>query len=191
MRESGEAVVESLGVKPGLKVLDLGCGDGTRRDPSGTLDPRAIAAAGQDPITGCGPGAHPPALLPVFAVVQVPNLARGRCRCSVGEHLPEDHRKASRGEGRVAQYSCSFRLLPPAFAHRPRHRTLEVGGSTPLGSTHDSAGVVLSQLSHARPEQVTLRVLCGFQRRGASRWQQTRPDGRSLSRPLGASHRCR
>jgi len=29
MRESGEAVVESLGVKPGLKVLDLGCGDGT------------------------------------------------------------------------------------------------------------------------------------------------------------------
>ena len=134
MRESGEAVVESLGVKPGLKVLDLGCGDGTRRDPSGTLDPRAIAAAGQDPITGCGPGPTLLLFLPVFAVVQVPNLARGRCRCSVGEHLPEDHRKASRGEGRVAQYSCSFRLLPPAFAHRPRHRTLEVGGSTPLGS---------------------------------------------------------
>src|SRR5262249_33039023 len=29
MRESGEAVVESLGVKPGFKLLDLGCGDGT------------------------------------------------------------------------------------------------------------------------------------------------------------------
>src|SRR5438874_12172750 len=28
MRESGEAVVESLGVNPGLKVVDLGCGDG-------------------------------------------------------------------------------------------------------------------------------------------------------------------
>jgi len=34
MRESGEAVVESLGVKPGLKVLDLGCGDGTTALPT-------------------------------------------------------------------------------------------------------------------------------------------------------------
>lgn len=29
MRESGEALVESLGVKPPLRALDLGCGDGT------------------------------------------------------------------------------------------------------------------------------------------------------------------
>src|SRR5262247_2456726 len=34
MRESGEAVVESLGVKPGLKVLDLACGDGTTALPA-------------------------------------------------------------------------------------------------------------------------------------------------------------
>jgi len=34
MRESGEAVVESLGVNPGLKVLDLGCGDGTTALPA-------------------------------------------------------------------------------------------------------------------------------------------------------------
>ena len=34
MRESGEAVVESLGLKPGLKVLDLGCGDGTTALPA-------------------------------------------------------------------------------------------------------------------------------------------------------------
>jgi len=34
MRESGDALVESLGVKPGLKVLDLGCGDGTTAIPS-------------------------------------------------------------------------------------------------------------------------------------------------------------
>src|SRR5881397_285239 len=34
MRESGEAVVESLGVKPGHKVLDLGCGDGTTALPA-------------------------------------------------------------------------------------------------------------------------------------------------------------
>jgi ubiquinone/menaquinone biosynthesis C-methylase UbiE len=34
MRESGEAVVASLGVTSGLKVLDLGCGDGTTALPA-------------------------------------------------------------------------------------------------------------------------------------------------------------
>ena len=34
MRGSGEALVGSLGVKPGLKVLDLGCGDGTTALPA-------------------------------------------------------------------------------------------------------------------------------------------------------------
>jgi len=33
MRESGEALVEGLGVTKGLKVLDLGCGDGTTALP--------------------------------------------------------------------------------------------------------------------------------------------------------------
>jgi len=34
MRESGDALIESIGVKPGMKVLDLGCGDGTTALPS-------------------------------------------------------------------------------------------------------------------------------------------------------------
>jgi len=33
MRESGDALVNSLGVSKGLKVLDLGCGDGTTAIP--------------------------------------------------------------------------------------------------------------------------------------------------------------
>lgn len=37
MRESGEELVESLGVKKGLKVLDLGCGDGTSAIPAARL----------------------------------------------------------------------------------------------------------------------------------------------------------
>ncbi|HJT80168.1 MAG TPA: methyltransferase domain-containing protein [Chthoniobacterales bacterium] len=37
MRESGEALVQKLGVKPGMKVLDLGCGDGTTALPEAKL----------------------------------------------------------------------------------------------------------------------------------------------------------
>ena len=33
MRDSGDAVVQSLGITPGLKVLDVGCGDGTTAIP--------------------------------------------------------------------------------------------------------------------------------------------------------------
>ena len=34
MRESGEALVTTLGITDGLEVLDLGCGDGTTALPA-------------------------------------------------------------------------------------------------------------------------------------------------------------
>jgi cyclopropane fatty-acyl-phospholipid synthase-like methyltransferase len=37
MRESGEALVNSLGISKGMKVLDLGCGDGTTALPEARL----------------------------------------------------------------------------------------------------------------------------------------------------------
>ncbi len=37
MRESGEALVQRLGIAKGLKVLDLGCGDGTTAVPAAKL----------------------------------------------------------------------------------------------------------------------------------------------------------
>src|SRR5215813_12909460 len=37
MRESGEALVATLGIQKGLKVLDLGCGDGTTALPEAKL----------------------------------------------------------------------------------------------------------------------------------------------------------
>ncbi len=37
MRESGEALVDQLGIREGLEVLDLGCGDGTTALPAARL----------------------------------------------------------------------------------------------------------------------------------------------------------
>src|SRR5438046_8987648 len=37
MRESGEALVNRLGITKGMKVLDLGCGDGTTAIPAAKL----------------------------------------------------------------------------------------------------------------------------------------------------------
>src|ERR1041385_6251795 len=37
MRESGEALVQRLGISKGHKVLDLGCGDGTTAIPAARL----------------------------------------------------------------------------------------------------------------------------------------------------------
>ena len=37
MRASGEALVGELGVTPGLRLLDVGCGDGTTAIPAAQL----------------------------------------------------------------------------------------------------------------------------------------------------------
>ena len=42
MRQSGEALVESLGITPPLRVLDLGCGDGTTAVPLARLGAEVV-----------------------------------------------------------------------------------------------------------------------------------------------------
>ena len=42
MRESGEALVAGLGIEPGMKVLDLGCGDGTTAVPEARLGAQVL-----------------------------------------------------------------------------------------------------------------------------------------------------
>ena len=42
MRQSGEAVVKSLGITPPLRALDLGCGDGTTAVPMARLEAEVV-----------------------------------------------------------------------------------------------------------------------------------------------------
>jgi ubiquinone/menaquinone biosynthesis C-methylase UbiE len=42
MRETGEALVRTLGITDGLEVLDLGCGDGTTALPAAQLGPEVL-----------------------------------------------------------------------------------------------------------------------------------------------------
>src|SRR5262245_24756378 len=42
MRRSGEVVAESLGITPQMKVLDLGCGDGTTAVPLARLGAEVV-----------------------------------------------------------------------------------------------------------------------------------------------------
>ena len=44
MRESGEALVKELGIRDGMKVLDLGCGDGTTALPAARLGADVLGA---------------------------------------------------------------------------------------------------------------------------------------------------
>jgi SAM-dependent methyltransferase len=44
MRESGEALVKELGITTGMKVLDLGCGDGTTALPAARLGADVLGA---------------------------------------------------------------------------------------------------------------------------------------------------
>jgi len=54
MRESGEALVRSLGVTPGLKVLDLGCGDGTTAIPEAKLGADVLGVDISRPLVEAG-----------------------------------------------------------------------------------------------------------------------------------------
>lgn len=42
MRESGAALVDKLGITPGMEILDLGCGDGTTAIPAARLGARVL-----------------------------------------------------------------------------------------------------------------------------------------------------
>src|SRR6476660_7172197 len=54
MRESGEALVATLGVGDGLRVLDLGCGDGTTAVPAAQLGADVLGVDIADNLVAAG-----------------------------------------------------------------------------------------------------------------------------------------
>jgi len=54
MRESGDALVETLGVTKGMKVLDLGCGDGTTALPSARRGADVLGVDISSPLVEAG-----------------------------------------------------------------------------------------------------------------------------------------
>jgi SAM-dependent methyltransferase len=54
MRESGEAIVAGLGITRGMKVLDLGCGDGTTALPEARLGADVLGVDISTPLVAAG-----------------------------------------------------------------------------------------------------------------------------------------
>lgn len=54
MRQSGEELVPTLGVKPGMDVLDLGCGDGTTALPMARLGANVLGVDIADNLVAAG-----------------------------------------------------------------------------------------------------------------------------------------
>jgi len=54
MRESGEALVRSFGIKKGVRVLDLGCGDGTTALPAARLGADVLGVDIAENLVGAG-----------------------------------------------------------------------------------------------------------------------------------------
>ena len=54
MRESGEAVIGSLGISKGMKLLDVGCGDGTTAIPAAKLGADVVGVDISAPLVAAG-----------------------------------------------------------------------------------------------------------------------------------------
>src|SRR3954463_12134345 len=54
MRESGEALVAAIGITRGMKVLDLGCGDGTTALPAARLGADVLGVDISSPLVEAG-----------------------------------------------------------------------------------------------------------------------------------------
>ncbi|HEY4365443.1 MAG TPA: methyltransferase domain-containing protein [Bryobacteraceae bacterium] len=132
MRQSGEAVVKSLGITPPLRALDLGCGDGTSAVP--------LAQAGAD-VTG------------IDIAQNLVEAARKRAAAAGLTRLKFQEGDASRLEG-VAGHSfdLTLSLFGAMFAPRPFDvakemvRVTKPGGRIVMGNWIPDDPTFVSQL---------------------------------------------
>jgi SAM-dependent methyltransferase len=132
MRGSGEALVRDLGVTSGMKVLDLGCGDGTMAIPSAQL--------GAD-VTGVD--------------ISVPLVEAGRKRAQeLGlENIQFEHGDAmDLGELEDASFDLTMSIFGALFAPRPfdvareMTRVTKPGGRVVMGNWIPGDPTMVAQL---------------------------------------------
>ena len=109
MRESGEALVAGLGITKGLKVLDLGCGDGTTALPAASWARTSWASTSRATSSRPATGARAEGLTNCrFQEGDATNLQRprGRQLRPRGQHLRRDVRAQAvrRGQGDGARH---------------------------------------------------------------------------------------
>src|SRR3546814_12529428 len=85
MRDSGDALIATLDVGPGLDVLDLGCGDGTTALPSARRGARVLGVAIASNLVAAGIRRTGSAGL-ANRHFQRGGVGRGWCRDRVGQY---------------------------------------------------------------------------------------------------------
>src|SRR3546814_2488287 len=74
MRDSGDALIATLDVGPGMDVLDLGCGDGTTALPSARRGARVLGVDIASNLRSEEPTSEPPSLMRLpYAVIRLNN----------------------------------------------------------------------------------------------------------------------
>jgi hypothetical protein len=97
MRDSGRALVEGLGITPGLQVLDLGCGDGTTALPAAELGASVLGVDIASNLVAAGQ-------------VRARELGRPGGRIVMGNWIPGDPTLVAQ----LLQISSAYTPSPPA-----------------------------------------------------------------------------
>src|SRR5207244_4718864 len=99
MRESGEALVMTLGIRDGLEVLDLGCGDGTTALPAARLGANVLGVDIARNLVEAGNA-------------RAQSLGLSKCRFQEGDAY-------DLGELEDDSFELALRILRALFAPRP------------------------------------------------------------------------
>jgi ubiquinone/menaquinone biosynthesis C-methylase UbiE len=132
MRESGEALVEKLGITKGLKVLDLGCGDGTTAIPA--------AKRGADVL-----GVDIAGNLVAAGNKRAKDLGLANCRFQEGD-ASNMSEVADRSVDRVVSIFGAMFAPKPFDVAKEMVRVLRPGGSITMGNWIPNDPTLVAQI---------------------------------------------